>query len=145
MSKTRVQITNRQNCLEFDGDAVLEAISSVLRQEGRQADLSVAVVGREEIAELNGRFLRRDGPTDVLAFPYGEEEGMTVGEIVVCADVAVSEAAQRAHSAEDELLLYVVHGLLHLLGYDDHEAAGMARMRERECELLLAMGRPVSF
>jgi probable rRNA maturation factor len=95
------------------------------------------------MSELNRRFLRRRGVTDVLAFPYETEGEVLSGEIVVNAEQAVREAAERAHSATDELMLYLVHGLLHLLGYEDQTPAGARRMRRREKAILEAAGRAV--
>ncbi len=81
----------------------------------------------------------------MLAFPYGTEEGVLQGEIVVNAGRAVREAAERPHGPDDELLLYLAHGLLHLLGYDDHEPDEQQTMRRREAEILAAVGRRVEY
>jgi probable rRNA maturation factor len=97
------------------------------------------------MAALHQRFLGRRKVTDVLAFPYEATSALVSGEIVVNAELAVREAARRPHSAQDEVLLYVVHGLLHLLGYDDHKAADRRRMREREQAVLKAAGYEVRF
>jgi probable rRNA maturation factor len=140
-----VEICSRQSALECPTEAIRKALECALREEGKHAELSVALVGDEEMAELNRRFLDRDGPTDVLAFPYGEERGPVNGEIVVNAEMAVRQAAGRPHSATDELMLYVVHGLLHLLGYDDRGAPQARVMRERERAILNAAGHPAAF
>src|SRR5690606_1916317 len=68
------------------------------------------------------------------------EAGALDGEIVLCVDEAVRQARQRRHDARLELLLYAVHGLLHLLGYDDHDPKDAAKMHRREDELLRAAG-----
>ncbi len=120
-------------------------LETALRMEGRDAELSVALVGDEEMTALNGRFLGRAEVTDVLAFPYSAEGEPLAGEVVVNAELAAREAAGRGHGAREELLLYLVHGLLHLLGYDDHSAPDRRRMRRREAEVLAAAGRKVEF
>ena len=83
--------------------------------------------------------------TDVLSFAYSDEGEPLAGEIIVNAELAARQAAGRPHSAQDELMLYLVHGLLHLLGYDDHTEEDVGRMRRREHEVLAAAGRAVEF
>jgi probable rRNA maturation factor len=141
----RVQICNRQKSLELPAEQVRRLLRTGLEQEGADAELSVALVEEQEMKRLNRRFTAREGSTDVLAFPYGVEDGVLHGEIVVNADRAIREAAERPHDAEDELLLYVAHGLLHLLGYGDHEAEERETMRRREAEMLAAVGRRVEY
>jgi probable rRNA maturation factor len=107
--------------------------------------LSIAVVGATAMATLNRRFLRRPGPTDVLAFDLDTDRrrGHIEGEVVVCADVARRRAARRGRSlqaARAELALYVIHGILHLAGYDDRTSIGSRRMHVREDELLAELG-----
>ncbi len=102
-------------------------------------ELSVTVVEDARMAELNERYAGHEGPTDVLAFPLLEEP-VLVGEVCVNADAARREAARREHSAYDELLLYVTHGVLHLVGHDDHDPARRRKMRRAEREALAALG-----
>jgi probable rRNA maturation factor len=141
----QVEISNRQKTVRCPVREIRRVLQLALGTEGRDAELSVALVGDHEMADLNARFLGRGEVTDVLAFPYSAEGGPLAGEIVVNAELAAREAAGRAHSAPDELLLYIVHGLLHLLGYDDHKAPDRRRMRRREAEVLEAAGRKVEF
>ncbi|SRR5579875_1322445 len=123
------------------------------------AELSVLFVDEASISELNSRFLGRQGPTDVLAFPMDEEplesgrspdsggtgpgtppepEDMPVllGDIVICPAVAYRNAAEHAGSYEDEVALLVVHGLLHLLGMDHEDDDEAEEMEAKERELL---------
>jgi probable rRNA maturation factor len=139
------EISDRQDALKCPRAAIRRTLTAALRREGKRAELSVALVGDREMAELNRRYLDHEGPTDVLAFPYGTEGDRVRGEIVVNAERAVTEARGRRHSAEAELMLYVVHGLLHLLGCDDAEPAERRAMRRREAELLAAAGYEVEF
>jgi probable rRNA maturation factor len=141
----RLEITDKQRALECPRAAIRRVLRQGLKAEGKDAELSVALVGDEEMAALHKRFLGRRRVTDVLSFPYEVTGQFVSGEIVVNAELAIREAAQRAHSAQDELLLYVAHGLLHLLGYDDHKAAERRRMREREQAILKAVGCEVEF
>ena len=107
------------------------------------ATLSVAVVDDATMAALHERFLGVAGPTDVLTFELGHDDAdgrVTEGEVVVDADEAARQAAERGHRVEVELLLYALHGLLHLSGYDDLDPASHARMHAREDEVLEAIG-----
>ena len=84
-----------------------------------KATISVAVVDDDAISELNGEFLGHQGPTDVLSFVLEQGEDFLDGEVVVSAETAQRAAAEFGWSAAEELLLYVIHGALHLAGYDD--------------------------
>ena len=104
--------------------------------------LSVAVVGDAEMAQLHEQFLNLPGPTDVLTFELDHDQTgrVTEGEIVVCLPEAQRQAATRSHDAGVELLLYVIHGLLHLVGYDDHDPADYAAMHAKEDQILQSLG-----
>ena len=110
--------------------------------EGAPKVVSVAVVDEDRMSQLHQRFLGKPGPTDVLSFPLeADAAGRVVeGEIVVCLDVAQAESGKRAHPVERELLLYALHGLLHLSGYDDLNEVDSQRMHAREDEILSALG-----
>jgi len=129
-----IQIANRQKHAAIDRKALRALCTRLLRRRGRDADLSLAYVGDAEIRDLNERFLDHKGATDVLAFPMDDSPGpdRLLGEIVVSAETAVAEAARRGIPADAELALYTVHGLLHLLGYDDQAPADRRRMRRAE-------------
>ena len=145
MRRVDIEIANRQNELPLPQGVIEHVVRLVLEEQNIGAELSIAAVPDDEMIELNKRFLDYNGATDVMAFPYGKESDKICGEIVVNASQAVREAAGRAHSAEDELLLYVVHGLLHLLGHDDHDPQHRRLMRERERRILARCGRTVEF
>jgi len=106
-------------------------------------ELSVLFVDDEEIAELNRQYLNRNGPTNVIAFSmregdFGEINPHVLGDIIISVDTALRDAAHEGLSFEDELTYLIIHGLLHLLGYD-HEMSdeGTRTMRETEKELFL--------
>jgi probable rRNA maturation factor len=105
-----------------------------------RASLSVALVNDVRMMQLHHQFSGDVATTDVLTFDLHEDPRSLEGEIVVCYDEACRQARAHGHTAEDEALLYVVHGLLHLMGYDDHDPAEAAKMHEREDELLTAIG-----
>lgn len=116
------------------------------REEAPEAiELSIAIVGIEEMTELNGRYRDTEGPTDVLSFEcdepcavVGADEPVMLGDVVIAPEVAEAQAAEYGHTVEEELNLLLVHGVLHLLGYDHGEDADAAVMQERERTLLLA-------
>jgi probable rRNA maturation factor len=140
----QVEISNRQDRLGCNARRIRQVLRRAFRGSGRGAELSVAVVGDEEITRLNRRFLGRGRPTDVMAFCYGTSEDHVEGEIVVNADQALRESKLAGHGAGDELLLYVVHGALHLLGYDDAGPQQRALMHARALEILAAAGRQLN-
>ncbi len=121
-----------------DDHALAMLAARVLAGEGASADalLTVFVADDETMRELNLRFLGIDAPTDVLAFPEAEAlpgEPASLGDIAIGAHVAERQAAELGHSLDEELAHLLVHGILHLCGYE-HEGGGeaAARMRARE-------------
>lgn len=123
------------------------------------AEVSLLFVDEISIADLNGRFLGEDGPTDVLAFPIDDDHvpsgrrpddggrgpgssselvdpPVVLGDVVLCPEVARRQATEHRVTLDDELALLVVHGLLHLLRYDHAEEQETARMQRRERELI---------
>jgi len=106
----------------------------------RRAQVSLAVVDDPTIAGLHERYLGQQGPTDVLSFLLDEADGCLEGEVVVSAQTAVAQAGRFGWSAADELLLYVVHGALHLLGYDDATCPQRRAMRRRERRFVARLG-----
>lgn len=136
MPGLQVTLTNRQTTLKLDRRKLIAAVRLALGQaEIRGGSVSVAVVDDPTIHELNRRFLRHDYPTDVLSFLLEQSPGCVEGEIIVSADTARERAAEFGCTPHEELLLYVVHGALHLLGYDDHTVRDrrVMRAKEREC------------
>ncbi|MDA1195676.1 MAG: rRNA maturation RNase YbeY [Planctomycetota bacterium] len=110
----------------------------------RPLELAFAVLDDESMQVVNRESLDHDYPTDVLSFPMADEP-VLVGEVLLSADTARREAARRGHSAYHELLLYAVHGVLHLLGYEDHDPGERRRMRRAERAALAALGVPPVF
>jgi rRNA maturation RNase YbeY len=91
-------------------------------------DLTTYFVGAKKMASLNAKFLGHEGPTDVITFDYGDDGG----EIFICLEVALAQAKEFDTTPQMELVRYLVHGLLHLKGYDDHTARDRARMKRAE-------------
>ncbi|MCH8251365.1 MAG: rRNA maturation RNase YbeY [Planctomycetes bacterium] len=121
---------------------LVEAIGATLRRHGApSARVSVAIVGDERIAEINRTHLRHAGPTDAVTFDLRDRPGDPIdGEIVISAETAAREAHRRGHPMDAELMLYAVHGALHLLGFDDASDEEAARMHAMEDEILVDLG-----
>jgi probable rRNA maturation factor len=118
----------------------LQAAHAILKPP--LSELSLALVGDARMAQLHEQFMGLPGPTDVLTFPL-EESGrgrVTSGEVVVCVPEALRRAKAEGQKPERELLLYALHGLLHLSGYDDRTAADYRRMHRTEDKILTQLG-----
>ncbi|WP_108717676.1 MULTISPECIES: rRNA maturation RNase YbeY [Miniimonas] len=111
-----------------------------------QAELSVIFVDVPAMTELHVRWMDEPGPTDVMSFPMDELRPGTEGEpsdpgilgdIVVCPEVATAQAREAGHSAQEEMLLLVTHGILHLLGFDHAEEEERTEMFDLQRRLLL--------
>jgi probable rRNA maturation factor len=108
------------------------------------ASLTVVLTDDQQIRELNRKYRKIDTSTDVLSFPAGyvdPEDGNTyLGDVVISYPKTVIQAERRGHSIEDELQLLVVHGTLHLLGYDHAEPVDKENMWSIQGEILLQLG-----
>ncbi len=136
-----VFVANEQE-LEVDETKLSALAQHVLQAEDVDdaAELSVLLVTRDHIRRLNARFAGDDYATDVLSFPMMEDEdsSLLLGDVVICPDVASSNAAKIGHDVDAELETLLVHGTLHLLGYDHDEEEEKARMDARQREILAA-------
>jgi probable rRNA maturation factor len=104
--------------------------------------LSVAIVGDKHMVELHQQFMNIPSPTDVLTFELEHDsKGNTIeGEVVICLPEARRRAGNAQAALRRELLLYGLHGMLHLSGYDDKTAKGFARMHRKEDQILTQLG-----
>jgi len=138
-----VRICSSQKALRVPRQKIAALIALVAwRERVRIAEVDIAVVTAREIAALNRRHLGRAGQTDVLSFDLTDSPGGNLcAQIIVCGDLAVRQARNLRTGPQRELLLYVLHGLLHLIGYDDAGHAPAARMHAREDELLGELAR----
>lgn len=117
--------------------------AEVERLRGGPVRIDVALLSDAEIRRLNRTHLRHDWATDVVSFPLSAPDApLLLGALAVSRDTARRESTRRGHAPYHELMLYVVHGTLHLLGHDDHAPRATARMRRAERELLAALGLP---
>lgn len=136
-----VEIANTQSALVIDEERLCNSAATILRDAGyAEGSLSLAVVDDPTIHELNARHLEHDYPTDVLSFALVDEPPRLEGEVIVSADTALTNAADYGWPAEDELLLYVIHGVLHLAGHRDKADDEVAAMRAAEARYLRLAG-----
>jgi probable rRNA maturation factor len=142
-----VEISDTQGHLRVGPAELTALVRAVLTAERRdQAAISIAIVDQAAIHAINRSHLGHDWPTDVISFPLSDPtDAVLAGELVVSGEMAATTAAEIGADPRDELALYVVHGLLHLCGYDDLSEADASAMRRREGELLAACGRPNPF
>lgn len=151
-----VVINNMQHRIDVDDrleELIRKSVEMALNLEGVRSDLevSVALVDNDYIRELNKTYRGKDAPTDVLSFPMlepgevddvpseGEVEQL-LGDIVISLEKAEEQAKSYGHSFEREVAFLVVHGVLHLLGYDHEIEEERKIMRQKEEEALKALG-----
>ncbi|HID49631.1 MAG TPA: rRNA maturation RNase YbeY [Chromatiales bacterium] len=122
-------------------------VEAVLATEGRTEplELTVRIVDAEEIAALNERYRHKTGPTNVLSFPFEAPPGVDLnllGDLVIAAPVVAGEARAQGKEETAHWAHLVVHGILHLLGYDHQEPARTEIMERREIRILRELGFP---
>lgn len=153
MSSIQLSIQNRQSALPVDVDSLEQRLRRAIAvEDAASADVTVLLVDDPEIHRLNREFLDHDWPTDVITFFDDEADAVgagpryrargqhVAGELVVSVETAAREAVRQGWRVDDELLLYCVHGWLHLCGYDDLTDDERPFMRQRERELLAPFG-----
>ncbi|MFO8049275.1 MAG: rRNA maturation RNase YbeY [Desulfosudaceae bacterium] len=109
-----------------------------------ESELSLVITDDEEIAVLNQRYLNRAGPTNVIAFPMAEGEFTHItpdllGDVVISAETAAAEAAGMGVNTEERFTQLLVHGILHLFGYDHEQSGEEAAVMEKKSDELLAV------
>lgn len=138
-----IEIADEQGVGTFVKKRLKAAVRSVLTTAGVQlAEVSIAIVSDERMHALNRQYLQHDYPTDVLSFVLDSNphEQSLDGEIIVSADYAAREAIRYGWTTADELLLYVIHGCLHLVGHDDTTPSAKLAMRAAEAACLRQFG-----
>jgi probable rRNA maturation factor len=129
--------------LEHDGKEIHQRPLALFAAKARRAvgikgELSIRITSNAEMRELNRRFRRKGYPTDVLSFP--SELPKLAGDIAISADIAAENAARLGHSVDTELKILILHGLLHLAGYDHESDKG--EMRAQETKLRRSLSLP---
>ncbi len=120
---------------------------ATLQDRTDRAEITLRLTDSEEMAKLNETFRQKKGPTNVLAFPLSMPKSDQVdfplmGDVVICTDVVFSEAQKQSKTAEAHFAHMVVHGILHLLGYDHENAADACVMETEEVLIMKSLGFP---
>ena len=135
----KVAVNNKCG-LKLDERALKKACLRVMRAEGVRKDavLSLSAVDEKDMGELNRRYLRGDGPTDVIAFSMGEdcEQGYLMGDVLICPKVIVDRKGQYGVDEAKVLEYVAAHGVLHLLGYKDEDEKDWEEMDRKQREIL---------
>ena len=122
------------------GGTIRRTVRAALAHGGRpRIDVDVALVSDRRLSAIHERFLGDPSPTDVISFDLGEDDGSPAGEIYVSVDRARAVARERGVAVGRELQLYLVHGALHLCGYDDRSSRDRRRMRDAEATVLASL------
>jgi probable rRNA maturation factor len=136
-----IEVVNRQRLVAVDGRAVGRVAAGVLAEVGRHgAGLTVAFVRDRAMRELNLRFRGKDRPTDVLSFPGGDGDALHLGDVVISTDTASRQAEDAGHSLGREVSELVIHGVLHLCGYDHETDRGQMNRLELKLRRKLLYG-----
>ena len=136
-----ISLANEQERHAVDESRLVEAARAILRDSAfTSATVSIAVVDDATIHDFNRRYLKHDWPTDVLSFVLEDGDSHLEGEVIVSADTAAISAAEAGWPAAAEQLLYVVHGMLHLVGYRENTPDDLRKMRDAEARYLLQFG-----
>lgn len=137
-----IEIADKQTRLPIDRKWFRALTRHVLQAEGvAAARLSLAFVEDAAIHQLNRQYLGHDFATDVITFPLSDSPALLQGELVISTEYALAAARKYRRPAHVEAGLYLVHGVLHLCGYNDLEEEEASAMRRRQNELLRAFLR----
>jgi len=143
-SITSVSIANRQRTKKINSRLLKEIISALFAELNiHEAELGVHLVGTKEMARVNWQYLQHEGSTDVITFDHSSSEEDVSGEktdlhgeLFICVDDAVKQAKEFRTTWQSEVIRYTVHGILHLLGYDDLKADLRRKMKREENRLV---------
>ena len=141
----QIALSNQQSRHRVNEAQLTDAATLVLQDSAfSSAAISIAVVDDDTIHQLNRRHLQHDWPTDVLSFVLEGDGDHLEGEVILSADTAAASAEEFGIAAGEEQLLYVIHGMLHLVGYDDKTDAEAEEMRAAETRYLHRFGVELS-
>ena len=139
----KIIVKNLQNRIPVDSRKIVKTVQKVLSQEGikKSGEITLCFVNDARTKELNLRYLKRNKPTDVIAFDISEPQDKKniFADIAVSSERAIDNARAFKTSPDFELYLYVIHGVLHILGYDDKSKKDKLAMRKREKEIMKAL------
>lgn len=133
-------LRNQQRARRVDRRHLCRIIRSVLHDDLEVVDyeLTIHLVGEPAMVRLNETYLKHEGSTDVITFDYSDPARVALlsGEIFICMNEAIAQAPRFRSTWQLEVVRYVIHGLLHLSGYDDRATAARRKMKRKEDQLL---------
>ena len=136
-----VKIINEQEYCEVDFAGIKKVCRQILTDAGfSKGRLEILMADNERIHQMNRQFLEHDYATDVISFEMSRKRGNLEGCIAVSAEMATERCEEYRWSAVEELTLYIIHGTLHLVGYDDEDPDDEEEMREQETHYLKTLG-----
>lgn len=138
-------ITLEANAEGLNAASLQRFVRAAQRAAGLEGSVNVLIASSAALRQLNRQFRGKDKPTDVLSFPpalNGPHHNGNAGDIAISLDIAAENAARLGHSVEDEIKILLLHGMLHLAGYD-HEADN-GKMAAREHELREKLKLPIA-
>lgn len=139
----QVSVQNFSGVLLPGIEALLEPIPArtlALENQDGLGSIAIVLTTDDHLQSLHHQHLQDDSPTDVMTFPYSSEDEPVSGDIVISVDTAARQAAAEGWDLEDELVFIVIHGVLHLCGWDDHDEDARERMLERQREIMTKLG-----
>ena len=154
-----IVIANRQRTRKINTRLLKQITEALLTDlKIKEAELGINLVATREMTLINETFLKHKGSTDVITFDYADKadgplpadgaHGVTCptlhGELFVCVDDAIEQTKQFKTDWQSEIVRYVIHGVLHLLGHDDHRIAGRRKMKREENRLLRLLAKKFS-
>ena len=144
----KILIKNRHKAIPIELPMIRKTVSATLGALGlSKVEVSILLLDDPAIAEFNQRYLKRSGPTDVISFPmhdgsFPEVQPQLLGDIALSLETAQRQADGRGLSLQEEVTELLVHGVLHLLGYDHERSPSESRrMKTKEREVLAAIAR----
>lgn len=136
----KVLIRNRQKLMRIPPRVIRKTVSGILESESalQNPETSILLLDDRRISELNETYLKRQGPTDVISFPQYDDDvppglPQLLGDVVISVETAIRQAPQHGKTPGEEIVVLLIHGVLHLLGYDHEQSPEEGRrMRRRE-------------
>ena len=128
-----------------DEQSIQRWVSAAIRDEREDTELSVRIVDEQESKSLNEKYRGASGPTNVLSFPFDDTLPVPIpliGDLVICAPVVAREAQQQNKAVDAHWAHMVIHGVLHLLGYDHQQEQQATIMESLETDILQNLGFP---
>jgi len=146
-----ITLKDYQKKVQLNSSQILTVTKAILRHERvHQATLSIVFVSHQKIRAFNNKYLKRNHGTDVLAFDLNDHRVVPkrkpktlTGDIIISTDAALKNVNAFQTTLSCELVLYITHGILHLLGYDDHKPSDVVKMRLKEQEILSHLGKKI--